>query len=394
MEQPIDFRSPHAADAIVYSYVGLIFLFIPIIYFQNRIPVLNFEILKKYADRLSIKKSFNAYIIAFFVANALGGIALSLGGFAQIIISLIKIKWFFFLLFGFQVILKKRMWPQLIIIISVEFLMGFLSFFSDFKTVFFYVAFLFISFLIKVNLRQLIFAVLMLLFAFFLGIKWTSIKGEYRKFLNQGSKTQTVEVENNEALKKLMELSKEESDFDQAAVNMLDRIQYTYHLSKTMDRVPEVIPYQDGKNLESILSFALTPRILNPNKAKIDNSIRTTKYTGLSYLSSKSGVSFSLGYFTDFFIDFGYFGMMIPLLVLGFFYGSIYFYFSRHSSPNLIFNFSVVGALFMEFHGFEMDGIYLMGRIFASVLTFYLLKVFVFPWFYRSLLATNVSVKK
>lgn len=392
--KPIDFRSPHAADAIVFSFIGLIFLFLPIIYYQNKIPVFTFEILKKYADRLSLKKTLNAYIIAFFVANALGGVALSFGGFAQIIISLIKVKWFFFLLFGFQVILKKRMWTQFLVIIGVEFLMGFLSFFSDFKTVFFYIAFLFICLLVKVNLKQLVFAIAMIGIAFFLGIKWTSIKGEYRKFLNQGSKTQTVNVENNEAFKKLMDLTKEKSDFDKAAVNMLDRIQYTYHFSKVMDRVPSVIPYQDGHNWGSILSYTLTPRLLNSSKPKIDNSIKTTKYTGISYLSAQSGVSFSLGYFADSYVDFGYYGMMIPLFLIGLFYGATYFYFVRKSSPNIIFNFSVVGALFMEFQGFEMDGMYFLGRIFASVLTFFMLKIFVFPWIYDNLVIKPNAIRE
>jgi len=389
--QPVDYRSPHAGDAIIFSYIGLAVLIIPIIYFQNRIPKISLDALRKHADQLSIKYSFNAYLISFFITNALGGLAFSLGGFAQIVISLMKIKWFFFLLFGFQVILKKRMQWYFYGAIVFEFLIGLLSYFSDFKTVIFYVGILFIGFLIKVNLKQLIYFLIAGALLFMIGIKWTSIKGEYRQFLNQGSKSQTVRVEDNEALSKLVELSSEEGDYDKAAVNMLDRIQYTYHLSKTMDRVPSVIPYQDGQNWGSILSYTLTPRLLNPSKPKIDNSVKTSKYTGITYLGSKSGVSFSLGYFTDCYIDFGYYGMMIPLLIIGLIYGFTYFYFVRKSSANYVFNFAVVGAIYLEFHGFEMDGVYFTGRLLITLLTFFILQIFAFPWIYDQLKVRKAS---
>ncbi len=382
---PIDFRSPSAGDATIFAFIGLFVMMLPIIYYQNKIPILSMDILRKHAEQVSIKRSFYAYLISFFLANFLGGIALTLGGFAQIVISLMKIKWFFFLFFGFQVVLKKRMTWQFVAMIALEFLLGMLSYFSDFKTVIFFSGCLFIGFLVKVNLKQVVYAFLAITLMFFLAIKWTSIKGEYRQFLTQGETNQSVQVEKEEAFSKLVELSKSESDYDQAAINMLDRLQYTYHLSKTMDRVPSVIPYQDGLNWQSILEFTLTPRLLDPNKPKIDNSLKTTKYTGVSYLSSKKGVSFSLGYFADSYIDFGFYGMMIPLLILGFIYGASYYFFVRKSSPNLIFNFSVVGAMYLEFHGFEMDGTFLMGRLFATLLIFYLLKYFGFPQLYRHL---------
>ena len=86
--------------------------------------------------------------------------------------------------------------------------------------------------------------------------------------------------------------------------------------------------------------------------------------------------------------------MMIPLFLIGLFYGATYFYFVRKSSPNIIFNFSVVGALFMEFQGFEMDGMYFLGRIFASVLTFFMLKIFVFPWIYDNLVIKPNAIRE
>ena len=93
----------------------------------------------------------------------------------------------------------------------------------------------------------------------------------------------------------------------------------------------------------------------------------------------KRGVSVSLGYFADGYIDFGYVGMFIPLLILGFIYGSTYYYFIRKSSNNFIFNYAVVGALYMELFSFESDNIFVIGRLYVNLMVFVILKIFFFP---------------
>ena len=392
----INFRSEHTGTATIVAYAGLLFLFTPIIYYQNKIPSISLEGFKRHAYRLSIERTFKVYVVIFFLVNTLGGFAFLIPGLAQIIISIVKIKWFAFLLFGFQALLKKRMQKQFLFFVLLEFSLGFFSFFSDFKTVMFFGAFIAIVFLRRVYLRHVIITAITIMALFYLGVLWTSIKGEYRAFLNQGSTSQTVSVGKEDALSKLVELSgnRPESNFDNAAAEFFARLQYTYHLAKTMDRIPSVMPYEYGANIGRTLSFVTTPRFLNPDKPKYEASVKASKYTGISYLGASSGVSFSLGYFADCYIDFGYYGMMFPLLILGFIYGITYFYFVRKSSPNFIFNYAVVGAMYMEFHAFEADSTFLMGRLFATLLTFFLLKLFFFPWLYNHLLIPVDGEKK
>jgi hypothetical protein len=389
----INYKSPHSGTAVICGYIALFFLFGPIIYFQNKIPIMSRAVLLKHADRLSLEKTFRAYIISFFVANALGAVALFIGGLAQIIISFINVKWVFFVLFGLQVLLKKRMKKEFYMVVAAEFLIGFFSFFSEFKTVIFYLAFIFLIFLAKIYLRQMILAIIVLIAGFFLGAFWSSIKGEYRGFLNQGSSSQTVQVSKNDALKKIVELSEkqDQSTFDESVITLLDRLQYTYHLAKAMDWVPDKVPYQNGDNWGLSLSFALTPRLLNPNKPIYEASSKATKYTGIGYAGAGQGVSVSLGYFADCYVDFGYFGMFIPILIIGFIYGLIYFYFIKHSSENFIFNYAVVAAIFMEFMAIEMDSTFLVGRMFATLLTFFALKVVFFPWVMKLLQSTGTN---
>ena len=144
--------------------------------------------------------------------------------------------------------------------------------------------------------------------------------------------------------------------------------------------MPSVLPFENGDNWLLSLEFTTTPRFLNPDKPSYDATEKTKKYTGIRYSGRKEGVSFSLGYFPDCFIDFGIYGMMIMLFAIGMVYMFIYSYLLRKSSSNLVFNYAVVGAFFLEFNALEMDSTYFLGRLFASLVTFFFLIQFVFPW--------------
>ena len=378
----INFRSPFMSEAVVASLIGLLVMFIPIIYFQNKLPSLSWTKLKSEAEKFSIDKTFNCYLISFFATNFLSSIAFAFGGYTQIILSLVKIKWIFFLLFGYQSLLKNEKRKLFYFFILFEFITGFYSFFSEFKTVIYFVFILLLGLVEVINLKKVIYgsilAALLGLFALF----WTGVKGQYRFFLNEGSKQQVASVSQDEALKKLYDLS---TNVDQESLNsstyqLLDRLQYVYNFAKTIERVPSVISFQEGQNWLDNIEFVTTPRILNSNKATLDPTEKAKKYTGIAYSGARVGASFSLGYFAECYIDFGFMGMMIPLALIGLIYGLTYWYLMKNASRNFIFNYSVVGAFFLEFFAFEMDGTILIGRFLATLLTFFLLIKFFFPW--------------
>ncbi|MEO7835141.1 MAG: hypothetical protein ABIR50_07460, partial [Ginsengibacter sp.] len=117
----INYKSPHSSTAILLAYVGLMALLMPVMYFNNKIPSISFKVLKAHANELSINKTFIAYVIAFFTCNALGLVALTISGLSQFILSFIIVKWFLFLLFGFQVVIKKTMVKEFTLFVIVEF---------------------------------------------------------------------------------------------------------------------------------------------------------------------------------------------------------------------------------------------------------------------------------
>jgi hypothetical protein len=285
-----------------------------------------------------------------------------------------------------QVFLKNKMKREFYLLASFEFLSGFYSYFSDFKSVIFFSLFLFFFFVRKIAFKNLVFTITAGLLALVGMAFYSGIKGEYREYLNQGSSAQVIKVGKIEALTKLVDIaSNSDKNIDESISGFLDRFQYTFHLAKAMDLIPAKMDFQHGRNWGTTLEFVLTPRLLNPDKPIYEASKKASKYTGIMYSGYEQGVSFSLGYFADGYVDFGTVGMMIPLLFIGFAYGASYFHFVRKSSKNYLFNVAVVGAMFMEFFAYEMDSTFLTGRFLATLLTYTMLKYFFFPWLIKQL---------
>jgi hypothetical protein len=377
----LNFNTPSRSDSIIASTIGLCFLMMPSIYFQNKIPRYSSSQLVDFAMQFDIGKVMYLYLGCFFLASFLGSIAFLFSGFTQIIISLVKVKWVFFLLFGYLSILRKDRLLIFYLFILLEFVNGFLGFFSDFKTVIYFVIVLLLGLLERLRFQQVIQIFLISAVLALFALIWTNIKSDYRSFLNQGEKSQNVSVESKEALGKLVDLSSDVKNrsFEAGVVGMLDRLQYTYHFAKTIDRVPEYLPHEYGANWLRSIEFTTTPRFLNPDKPSFDATEKTKKYTGLRYAGRQEGTSFSLGYFPDCYIDFGLYGMMFVLLLLGTLYMVISRFLFRNSPENYLLKCSVVSAFFLEFNALEMDNTYLLGRLFSSFVTFFILLKFLFP---------------
>jgi hypothetical protein len=153
----------------------------------------------------------------------------------------------------------------------------------------------------------------------------------------------------------------------------LYRLQYVYHLAKTMDRVPTVLPYEYGGLWWSNITFVITPRIFFPDKPLYEATKKTNKYTGISYTGYKTGSSFSLGYFADCYIDFGFIGMFFPLALIGLFVSFIYRSFLKLNKVNILFRFALVNVCLYEFTAFEADGLFFVGRLLLMFLVYWTL---------------------
>ena len=112
----------------------------------------------------------------------------------------------------------------------------------------------------------------------------------------------------------------------------------------------------------------LTPRVLYPDKPPLtpDSEI-TMRYTGLHLASAEEGTSISIGYMGESYVDFGPYGMFVPVFILGVLWGLMY-YFIVSRARFLVFGYAFATALLLNAYQFEMTGIKLLGGVTMSFL--------------------------
>jgi hypothetical protein len=386
----IDRLSKHGGAAVSIACLGLIVIAAIISLGLKTLKMPSREQFYHQAKLINEKKILLLYVVSTVF---LGGLGIAFGsnpGLFQILSTLATLKWVFFMVFGYVAWINKKNRLLLIIIIILEFTTALYSYFSSFKEVIFYTIMVALSFIVRVTFRQLIYGLVIVTSLFFLLLTWTAIKSDYRKFLNKGTKQQVIEVSREEAFSKLGEKVSSLSwvQYQQVLDVFLYRAQYILHLAKTMDRVPAIIPHQNGQIWSDNVMFVIEPRLFFPDKPIYEATVKTNKYTGFNYSGLKQGSSFSLGYFADSYIDFGYVGMFLPLILIGLFIVFIYRVLYGFSKINLLLRFAVINVALYDFGAFESDGLFLIGRLLLLFLVYWFLSKFVLSrlqsWLYKA----------
>jgi hypothetical protein len=389
LDMDINRVSPHAGTAVILACLGIIIMAATLSRAIGPLRVPSDEELVRQARLINERKILILYLFSTFFLGGLGFVLGSSSGLFQILMTLSSLKWVFFLVYAYVCWINKKNRVILAVIILFEFSTALYSYFSTFKEVILFTIILALTFVRKVSLKQFLNGLCIIIFVGFLLITWTAIKGDYRKYLNGGSHQQVVGVSRDAAFNKIGEKigTLHWQDYQNAMIVFLYRVQYILHLAKTMDRVPAVLPHEYGGLWWENISFVLVPRLFNPDKPIYEATKKTNKYTGIHYSGFKQGASFSLGYFADSYIDFGYVGMFFPLAMIALFVSFIYrsFYSLK---LNILFRYALINVALYEYTSFEADGLFLFGRLLLMFLVFYILGRSVLgplqKWLYKS----------
>src|ERR1043166_329855 len=231
------------------------------------------------------------YLIAFVVFSVIERVSFGIPGLRQPLLAATSLKWVLVFLLTYAVLAQQRYYALLGVTICLEFATGLLTYFAGFKDVFFLLLVVLTStqFFHKRGRLLQICAVVAMMIVF--GVVWTAIKGEYREFLNQGSGQQEVVVSADQRAEKLGELvngldsAALESGLEQAIM----RMSYVSYFALCLAHVPEVVPHERGALWGGAIKHVLMPRIFFPNKPAIDDSVQTSRYTGLDVAGGGGG---------------------------------------------------------------------------------------------------------
>jgi hypothetical protein len=283
--------------------------------------------------QFSIRRLAIGSFAAILLANAMTPLAFSVSALTQPILALANYHWVVVYLFTFTVLSRRRGYGALLALFLVELFIGFMGYFSGFKTV---ILIMLIAALATPNaLKGLRFRMAAGLGAMVLGLAlvWTAIKKDYRLFLNQGSGNQVVLVPVEQRVAKLRELvgGLTARKLGESMQALSERLTYVSYFGEVIQIVPGSIAHEGGKLWWEAVEHCLFPRFLNPDKRAINDSERTSFYTGGYVAGVQDGTSISLGYIAESYIDFGPVFMALPLFLWGWFLGWAFRVFVRYT---------------------------------------------------------------
>jgi hypothetical protein len=344
------------------------------------------------ARRFSLHRLGFAWLIAFAAEPVLLLASDHVGGLAQIVRSSTQVKWVVVFMLAVAVIAQRRGYRMLAAIVALEVAYGLVGYFSAFRSVFIIVGLALLSGERRLSARKIAWLAALGCVLLYLAVVWTAVKQDLRSYANQGSKDQVVDTTWDEQLTEFVRLAAQ-LDLETLAIasdELVERIGYVHYFSYAIDYVPDIVPYEEGRLWLAAVRHVLVPRLIDPDKPTLDDSEETAKYTGVGVAGANEGSSIGLGYMAESYIDFGSYGMHVPIFLLGVLSGLLYRILSRrHPMPLVGLACATVIVAFNAYQ-IETSNAKILGGLVTSFLIFFALLHF-FPSRIVALLAREPS---
>lgn len=311
------------------------------------------------------------YLAAWAIAMAALWLTRAAPALSQLFFALAQLKWAFYLMLT-AVTFAQRDSNKLawFAIAAGEFALAFGDYFSSFQSVLIFTIMGLLGAQLKFNATRIIMLASTAALMLTISLYWTAVKGDYRAYVSGGERSQVVARDRGERTQQLAELLSEVDgeDLTYAASDLMQRITYVGYFGKTLDYVPRAAPHENGALFADAALRPFQPRLLFPDKPALDDSAITNRYTGLQVADAGSGTSISLGYMAESYVDFGRFGMMAPIFVIGALIGLLYRWTANNKATTPFLGVCLACAIVYSFRGFETSLAKMMGAWVAAAI--------------------------
>jgi hypothetical protein len=336
----------------------------------GRLPAETAQRADQEALRIPVPLTFVWFIASFGLSSICKVVSDAVPAVAQALVAVVTIKWALLYLVCMSAIQQRRHYAFLWAAIGVEFFTGVLGYFSTFKSGFFLLIVVALASRHLWNARRVLLAITVSLLLVVSSIVWSAIKEDYREFLNQGSKMQEAVVPIPERIDKLEELVSGLNDegFFHGVDTLIARVGYVTYFALTIGNVPDHLPYENGRLWLDAVKHVFMPRALFPEKGIIDDSARTSYYTGVVVAGMEQGTSISIGYMGESYIDFGPIGMFVPIFLLGLLFGFVYRLFVKYARYKIIGFATATSVLLFAAYNFETSNVKILGGMLSCAI--------------------------
>jgi hypothetical protein len=278
--------------------------------------------------RMSLFQLFMAYVVAVLSRDVLAMFMDRFPALAQPIFALGAVQMGLLYLVLRRLFQENRL-PLVLLLLIFETARGFTGFFSGFKEPVLLAIVAAVEVLKPRKVSHWAIVASLVLTVFVTSLLWLGIRGAIRTDFEQNSRTQTERL--LFAIREAgywWERDRETKMYDMDA--LIDRVWDIYYTALALDRVPSVIPHEDGAALTAAFRHVLMPRFLFPDKPDLPSeSEDVRKYTLERVAGREQGTTIAFGYVIQSYIDFGVPLMFAPPLGLGVFLGLAYQWFLR-----------------------------------------------------------------
>jgi hypothetical protein len=305
----------------------------------------------------------------------------------QLLLAINYLKWVLLTLLIVQTLVVETNRNLVFVLVIVEVLLSFSGFWAAFKDYFIVALGGYLIFSPRLSLKKYLFLFIVLVFSLMISVIWTFSKGEYRRYLTGGERSQIIVKQDQIAnIYKFSEIVQKDfspknfkQSFSEGLESLIYRVSYIEFLAMTMNQVPVFLPYENGRLLQNAVEHIFKPRILFPDKKPIYDSELTSKYTGRKFAGAEEGTSFSLGTVAESYVDFGPIYMFIPIFVFGLWVGWMYKYFIVNGY-NIIWGLCYSAPIFQFAWSFPVPTSKFLGWSITYFVTFWFINKFLIKY--------------
>lgn len=269
-----------------------------------------------------------AYVAGVVLRDSVVAMAYIVPAFAQAILAISAVQLGIYYLF-MRKLFREHRHLIILMVVGFETVRGFSGFYSTFKEPLILALIAGMEAFEPRRAAHWVLSALLVAAVMALSVVWLGIRAEIRADISGGSivrtQTQRLEFAYNE-FQQWWRTDREYKMFDVDA--LVERVWDIYYTAVALDRVPSVVPHEDGAIMSAALQHVLTPRFLNPNKPALPSeSDDVIKYAGIMVAGREQNTTIAFGYVIQSYIDYGIPGFIVPPFAFGLLLGLAYRFF-------------------------------------------------------------------
>ncbi|MCW8137914.1 MAG: hypothetical protein KIT58_03325 [Planctomycetota bacterium] len=269
--------------------------------------------------RAETRASARLWALSIPLGAVLAAFAWSVPGLTQQLLAVALLR-FVLLTLLVQQLVDARAWRGLGLVLAVEIALGLTGYFSEFSRPVLLVIIVLLDRYRRGMREAGIGALALVVMLGGLALVWTGIKRDVRSSYSDSESRL-------DRLGRVYDRSAhflEEGDLVDVVDRLVSRAWELEYPARVLQRVPRLIPHEDGALLITAIRHVTMPRALFPDKPRLKNdSELVRRYAGVRVAGEESGTSIGLSYVAESYIDFGMPGMFVPLFAFGLLVGAL-----------------------------------------------------------------------